>query len=241
MIVTRGSRMTSDGERCTIPSAGQPVSGVMSRALLRIDLDATLEETRDLLAAYGVHHLLVFESERLVGVIYDRDVLSHTSPNIGTMAERRDDTETLRRRVFHAASYKPVTVPRRAAIAAAAVRCSTRFPTRLETKIVMPTDPELPACLRSRIRRTAAGLPVAICSQAATSLHIAPLGVRVLKAPRNGVFRRLPGPRGELTAPRWARLNRTRTRRGRGPSPRRWRRGAGGGRPWRGRRLRGCG
>lgn len=109
--------MTSDRERCTIPSAGQPVSGVMSRALLRIDLDATLEEARDLLAAYGVHHLLVFESERLVGVISDRDVLSHISRNLGTLAERRDDTETLRRRVFHAASYKPVTVPRRAPIA----------------------------------------------------------------------------------------------------------------------------
>ena len=98
----------------------QPVSAVMSHAMFRVAVDATLGEARELLTMHGTHHLLVFDGDRMVGVLSDRDVLAHVSPQLDTLAEQRTDTVTLRRRVFHAATHNPVTVPRRASIAVAA-------------------------------------------------------------------------------------------------------------------------
>jgi acetoin utilization protein AcuB len=103
--------MRDSDDSCLILSADQPVRAVMSRLLRHIDIDATLDDVREQMSSHDVHHLLMFERERLVRVISDRDVLSHLSPNLGTLAERRDDPATLRRRVFHAASFLPTTVP----------------------------------------------------------------------------------------------------------------------------------
>lgn len=103
-----------------ISSPAQPVSSVMSHQVLQIDVDATLGRAREQMAAHDTHHLLVFDGKRLVGVISDRDILAHVSPRLDTLAEQRQDTDTLRRRVFHAATYHPITVPRRASIATAA-------------------------------------------------------------------------------------------------------------------------
>ena len=55
----------------------------------------------------------------MVRVLSDRNLLSHTSPHLGTLAERRADTETLHRRVCYAASFRPITVPRGASVASA--------------------------------------------------------------------------------------------------------------------------
>ncbi|PZC49883.1 MAG: acetoin utilization protein AcuB [Chloroflexi bacterium] len=100
--------------------AGTPVQAVMSRDVLSVDADTTLGAAREQMRLAGVHHLLVYDRSRLVAVISDRDLLAHLSPRLGTMAEQRDDTSTLLRRVFQAASYQPVTIPCGATIAAAA-------------------------------------------------------------------------------------------------------------------------
>ena len=98
----------------------QLVKEIMSEDVWRVDTEATLGEAREMMAAHGIHHVLVFNRHDLVAVLSDRDVISHLSPNLGTLAEHRHDADTLLRRVFRAASYHPVTVPIYATVAMAA-------------------------------------------------------------------------------------------------------------------------
>jgi acetoin utilization protein AcuB len=86
-----------------------PVRDIMSHPPVHIDVGATLGEAQAAMLEVRFHHLLVYDAERFVGVLSDRDLLAHVSPNLGTLAERRGETDTLKRRVFHATSYAPVT------------------------------------------------------------------------------------------------------------------------------------
>jgi acetoin utilization protein AcuB len=56
------------------------------------------------------HHLLVIESDELIGVISDRDYLRALSPNIGTAAETSKDVATLNKRAHQIMTRKPVTL-----------------------------------------------------------------------------------------------------------------------------------
>ena len=90
--------------------APETVGEVMSRPLLTIDAGASLDDARRELTARGVHHLLVEDGGRVVGILSDRDVLRHASPWVGTFAEQTRDARTLQRRVFQIASFEVVTV-----------------------------------------------------------------------------------------------------------------------------------
>lgn len=100
--------------------ADRTVREIMSRVPVSISIDATLREAQATMASLHIHHLLVYEDARLVGILSDRDILRHLSANLGTLAEQRRDTETLRRKVFHATTYRPQTVPPNTPLAEAA-------------------------------------------------------------------------------------------------------------------------
>lgn len=72
---------------------------IMTREIVSVGLDDTLEVVRKLFARYPFHHLVVVERGRVVGVISDRDLLKHVSPFVGKMAERPQDLASLNRRV----------------------------------------------------------------------------------------------------------------------------------------------
>ncbi len=97
-----------------------PVRDVMSQPPIRIDVGTTLGEAQAAMIKGSFHHLLVYDAEHFVGVLSDRDLLAHLSPYLGTLAERRGDTDTLRRRVFHATSYAPITATPDAPVSEAA-------------------------------------------------------------------------------------------------------------------------
>ena len=85
---------------------GVPVSSLMSRDLLTIGADATLQDAWEEMAIAGTHHLLVEDRGLVVAVLSDRDLLSHFSPYAGTTSAQRRDDDTTRRAVFQAASYR---------------------------------------------------------------------------------------------------------------------------------------
>lgn len=97
-----------------------PVREIMSHPPNRIDVEATLGEAQAAMLDGGFHPLLAYDAERFVGVVSDRDLLVHLSPNLGTPAERRGDTDTLKQCVFHATSYAPITARPDASVSEAA-------------------------------------------------------------------------------------------------------------------------
>jgi acetoin utilization protein AcuB len=82
----------------------------MSKSIVTVEMDDSLNTLREIFENVRFHHLLVVESSRLVGVISDRDLLKALSPNIGTAAETTKDSETLNKRAHQIMTRKPVTL-----------------------------------------------------------------------------------------------------------------------------------
>lgn len=75
------------------------LDSIMTRQVVTVSMDDTLAEVRRVMGVYHIHHVVVIELERVVGVVSDRDLLSHISPFVGTTTERRIDSESLTRKV----------------------------------------------------------------------------------------------------------------------------------------------
>ena len=71
----------------------------MTRPVVTVSMDDTLETVRDLFERERFHHAIVIEQGRVVGVVSDRDLLRNISPFVGKFAERTQDAASLKRRV----------------------------------------------------------------------------------------------------------------------------------------------
>ena len=71
----------------------------MTRRVVKVSMDDSLWEFREIFERSGFHHLVVEDGKRVVGVVSDRDLLKNISPFLGKMSEREQDTFTLQRRV----------------------------------------------------------------------------------------------------------------------------------------------
>lgn len=86
------------------------VGDIMTRKVVTIGMDDTLEKVRELFNAAWFHHLIVTENGRIVGILSDRDLLKNISPFVGhELAERRQDVATLKRRVHQIMTRQPIT------------------------------------------------------------------------------------------------------------------------------------
>lgn len=94
---------------------------IMSRHVISVDMDAELHTVRELLSKFHIHHVLVIEKCRLVGVISDRDLLANLSPFIGKHAERTQDERTMHRHAHQVMTRNPVTAAPNTPIADAAL------------------------------------------------------------------------------------------------------------------------
>ncbi len=104
-------------------SAVSSVGDIMSRTLVTVGLDDTLEHIAFVLERNGIHHVIVTDEEKqVVGVISDRDVLRSTSPFVGRLAERTQDVATLKIRAHQLMTRKLCSVTEPTAIRDAAAR-----------------------------------------------------------------------------------------------------------------------
>ena len=86
------------------------VSEIMTTDIITITMDDMVKKVRDLFDRNSCHHLLVVDKNKLEGVISDRDLLKNISPFIDMpLAERKQDTATLNRRVHQIMTRKAVT------------------------------------------------------------------------------------------------------------------------------------
>jgi acetoin utilization protein AcuB len=86
------------------------VQQIMSKPVVTVTLDNTLNMVKNLFENAKFHHLLVVEKDTLYGVISDRDLLKAISPFIGTIQEKAHDTSTLNKKVHQIMSRKPITL-----------------------------------------------------------------------------------------------------------------------------------
>jgi acetoin utilization protein AcuB len=93
------------------------VCQIMSEHPVSVGLDDSLGAVKDIFDNAKFHHLLVIEEGKLFGIISDRDLLRHISPNIGTNNYTVKDLDTLKKRVHQIVTRKPVTLHPDATIA----------------------------------------------------------------------------------------------------------------------------
>ncbi len=61
------------------------LADIMTRAVVTVHMDDTLERIREIFDDCGFHHLVVIDDARVVGVISDRDLLKHLCPSMNTV------------------------------------------------------------------------------------------------------------------------------------------------------------
>jgi acetoin utilization protein AcuB len=76
------------------------VSNIMTRDVISLDLDNTLEDAKKIFEAHRIHHIMILgDSKELAGIVTDRDLYKHLSPSIGTQKETRLDLAMLRKKI----------------------------------------------------------------------------------------------------------------------------------------------
>jgi acetoin utilization protein AcuB len=86
------------------------VESIMTKRVVTVGFDDTLETVQQIFQQAGFHHLLVVEDGQLQGVVSDRDLLRALSPFIDSVVETQRDVGTLSKRVHQIMSRKPVTL-----------------------------------------------------------------------------------------------------------------------------------
>lgn len=87
------------------------VSKIMTKDLITINMDVTLLEAKEIMENENVRHLPVIdEDKKLVGLITEKDILMNISPRLGTISEKKEDRDTLGKKVHRIMSRNPITV-----------------------------------------------------------------------------------------------------------------------------------
>lgn len=95
------------------PRPSHPTVGdIMSSPPYTVLADERVDAARKALKTLQVHHLLVEDRGRIVGIVSDRDILRAMSPYVDSAGAQRRDDLTLQRPIYSIASYHLVTVPR---------------------------------------------------------------------------------------------------------------------------------
>ena len=87
------------------------VDAIMSKELVCVEMDDTLETVKGIFDKSLFHHLLVIDSSKLVGIISDRDLFLSISPNIDSVAASTKDLASLNKRAHQIMTRKPVVLP----------------------------------------------------------------------------------------------------------------------------------
>ena len=75
------------------------ISQIMRRNLVTLDMDDSLAKAKDLFDIHNMHHILIKDNTKLIGVITDRDLWKNLSPTVGTRKETPQDSLVLNKKV----------------------------------------------------------------------------------------------------------------------------------------------
>jgi acetoin utilization protein AcuB len=86
------------------------VANIMSKRVVSVYMDDSLQSLRELFTATGFHHLVVVHDNKLRGIISDRDLLKAVSPFVDTISERMADRATLDKRAHQIMTREVITL-----------------------------------------------------------------------------------------------------------------------------------
>ena len=92
------------------------VQEIMTRNVIHIRMDDTLERIRELFKKFKVHHLPVMEEKQLVGIISDRDLAYTLSPFLNTPESQSRDVALLQKKAHQIMTRDVITVSRKTSI-----------------------------------------------------------------------------------------------------------------------------
>ncbi len=92
------------------------VREIMHTPAVTVQLDDLLREVKTIFDADVVHHVMVVEEERLVGLISERDLLRAISPYLATHVYTTRDLATLHQRVHQIVARHPMHLPPEATV-----------------------------------------------------------------------------------------------------------------------------
>lgn len=81
-----------------------------SREVYSVDMDDELSKVKDLFSEHKIHHMLVTDGGKLIGVLNDRDLYKQLSPTLGTAKETHSDIELLHKKVHLIMNRNLVTI-----------------------------------------------------------------------------------------------------------------------------------
>jgi acetoin utilization protein AcuB len=96
------------------------VESIMTRRIVTVEMDDTLETIRNIFDHVKFHHILVVGNRGLVGVISDRDLLKALSPFVDKLGELPRDLAIFKKKAHQVMSREPVTVDKKTPIEVAA-------------------------------------------------------------------------------------------------------------------------
>lgn len=83
---------------------------IMSQPIVTVSMDDSLRKVKEIFDNANFHHVLVVESNKLVGVISDRDLLKAMSPNVGAVSETAKDRATLNKKAHQILTRQPISL-----------------------------------------------------------------------------------------------------------------------------------
>lgn len=86
------------------------VGDIMTTDVITVTMDNTLDQIKKLFSENNCHHVLVLDDTSLVGIISDRDVLAHISPQVDTAAADARAMNTLQKRAHQIMTRSLVSV-----------------------------------------------------------------------------------------------------------------------------------
>ncbi|GAA6204116.1 MULTISPECIES: CBS domain-containing protein [Thalassotalea] len=75
------------------------LSAFMTKEIISLEIDDNLSKAKQAFDKYNIHHILIKNGKELSGIITDRDLYKHLSPNIGTKKETPKDTFLLSKKI----------------------------------------------------------------------------------------------------------------------------------------------
>ncbi len=86
------------------------VGDTMTSPVVTVDMDDPVAQVSALMERHRIHHLVVLEEGKPVGIISDRDLKQAMSPFVGTMSESERDLRILDKRAHQIMTRHPVSV-----------------------------------------------------------------------------------------------------------------------------------
>ena len=86
------------------------VSSIMTRGVVTVDMDDSLQTIREILNSFEFHHIPVVDGQKLIGIISDRDLLGELSPFLDTPSQEHRDFAILKKRAHQIMSRILITV-----------------------------------------------------------------------------------------------------------------------------------